>query len=161
MTRNARVAKVMTVVMVTSPTPWSMPREMNSTVMITSTQAINRRYWMPKVRASPVQPNRETRGLARQLMNAIAMIMVFQSTNSILTKGVLRGGGDTRFLMLADVFFLWVASVPLGMLAGLVWHLPAFFIYFCMKIDQVIKCVWCFFRLRSGKWIKVIDNGER
>lgn len=98
----------------------------------------------------------ETRAIAYQLMDAIAIIVIFQSMNSILTKGVLRGGGDTKFLMLADILFLWVASIPLGMLAGLVLHLPAFWIYFFMKIDLIIKCVWCVFRLRSGKWMKKI-----
>ncbi|MCR5095003.1 MAG: MATE family efflux transporter [Lachnospiraceae bacterium] len=101
-----------------------------------------------------------TREIARQLMNAIAFILMFQSTNSIMMKGVLRGGGDTRFLMLADVLFLWVASVPLGILAGLVLHLPAFWIYFAMKIDQIIKCLWSFLRLRSGKWIKAIRPAQ-
>ena len=102
----------------------------------------------------------DTRAIARQLMNAIAFIIAFQSTNSIMMKGVLRGGGDTRFLMLADVLFLWVASFPLGFLAGLVLHLPAFWIYFCMKIDQIIKCFWCILRLRGGKWIKTVKSAE-
>ena len=102
----------------------------------------------------------ETHDIASQLMHAVGVIIIFQSTNSILTKGVLRGGGDTRFLMVADILFLWVASIPMGVLAGLVWHLPAFWIYVAMKIDQVIKCVWCVFRLRSGRWIRVI-RGSR
>ena len=55
-------------------------------------------------------------------MDAIAFIVIFQSMNSILTKGVLRGGGDTKFLMVADIIFLWAASLPLGILAGLVWQ---------------------------------------
>lgn len=38
-----------------------------------------------------------TKNIARQLMDAMALIIVFQSANSILTKGVLRGGGDTKF----------------------------------------------------------------
>ncbi len=100
----------------------------------------------------------ETKDIAMQLMSSIAIILVFQSANSILAKGVLRGGGDTRFLMLADVLFLWIASVPLGILAGLIWHLPAFWVYFFIKIDQIIKCVWCVLRLRSGKWIKAIKG---
>ncbi len=104
--------------------------------------------------------SQETRMIAKQLMESIALIIVFQAMNSILTKGVLRGGGDTKFLMVADILFLWVASVPLGALAGLYFHLNAFWVYFFLKIDQVIKAVWCIFRLRSGKWIKVITSKE-
>lgn len=98
----------------------------------------------------------ETKGIAEQLMLAVGFIIVFQSMNSILTKGVLRGGGDTKFLMLADILFLWIASIPLGYLAGLVWGLEPFWIYTFLKTDQIIKAVWCVFRLRSGKWIKKI-----
>ncbi len=100
----------------------------------------------------------QTQEIARQLMWSISIIIVFQATNSIMTKGVLRGGGDTKVLMLADNIFLWVASIPLGAVAGLVLHLPAFWIYFFLKIDQVLKAVWCVIRLRSGKWIKKIKS---
>ena len=98
----------------------------------------------------------ETQNIARELMLSISIIIVFQATNSIMTKGVLRGGGDTKVLMLADNIFLWVASLPLGAIAGLVLGLPAFWIYFFLKIDQVLKAVWCIIRLRSGKWIKKV-----
>lgn len=102
----------------------------------------------------------ETRAIAMELMNAISFIVVFQSMNSILTKGVLRAGGDTRFLMLGDILFLWVASIPLGYLAGLVLNLPSFWIYSLLKIDQIIKCVWCVFRLKSRKWMKKIRAAQ-
>ena len=97
-----------------------------------------------------------TADIARQLMGAISVIMVFQATNSIMTKGVLRGGGDTKMLMLADNIFLWVAALPLGILAGFVLKLPAFFIYLFIKCDQILKAIWCVIRLHSGKWIKRI-----
>ncbi len=100
----------------------------------------------------------QTRAIAGQLMSAISLIVVFQSTNSIMMKGVLRGGGDTRFLMVADILFLWVLSVPLGALAGLSWHLSAFWIYFFLKIDQIVKAFWCVTRLKSGKWMKGISG---
>ena len=63
-------------------------------------------------------------------------------------------------LMIADNVFLWVASIPLGILAGLVFGFPAFWIYFFLKIDQVLKAVWCVIRLRSGKWIKKIKSSQ-
>lgn len=99
----------------------------------------------------------ETRDIAYQLMASVSVMMVFQTVQSVLTKGVLRGGGDTRFLMLADILFLWLASIPLGYLCGLVWHLSPFWIYAALKIDWVIKSVWCIFRLRSKKWIRVVQ----
>ena len=98
----------------------------------------------------------ETAEVAAQLMKAISLIIVFQATNSIMTKGVLRGGGDTKMLMLADNIFLWVLSIPLGLLAGFVLHWSAFWIYVCLKSDQIAKTFWCIIRLRGGKWIKKI-----
>lgn len=100
----------------------------------------------------------ETKDIAYQLMYAVSLMVVFQTVQSVLTKGVLRGGGDTRFLMLADMLFLWLASIPLGYFVGLVWHLPAFWVYVALKVDWVIKSVWCAFRLRSGKWIRVVEG---
>lgn len=100
----------------------------------------------------------ETRAIADQLMFAVALMVIFQSAQSVLTKGVLRGGGDTRFLMIADILFLWLVSIPLGYVAGLVLHLPAFFIYAALKADWVIKSIWCSFRLVKGKWIRTVTQ---
>ena len=98
----------------------------------------------------------ETAELARSLMHALAFVIWFQAANSILTKGTLRGGGDTKFLMVADILFLWICSIPLGALAGLVWNWPGFWVYLMLRIDQFIKCFVCVWRLLSGKWIKKI-----
>ena len=92
---------------------------------------------------------------------ALEVLNIEDAVADLRAKGVLRGGGDTRFLMIADIFFLWVASIPLGALAGLVWHLPTFWIYCFIRIDQVIKSFWCIFRLRSGKWIKKVSHVEK
>lgn len=103
----------------------------------------------------------ETKAIAQELMLAIGLIVVFQSMNSILTKGVMRGGGDTKFLMVADILFLWIVSIPVGAIAGLVLHLPAFWIYVCLKLDQIIKAIWCIGRFRSNLWIKAVHGVSR
>ena len=102
----------------------------------------------------------EAKAIANQMLIAISILTVFQIMNSILTKGVLRSGGDTRFLMVGDILFLWVLSIPLGALSGLVWHWPAFWVFFMLKIDQIVKCIWCLFRLKSGKWVKYIRQSD-
>lgn len=106
------------------------------------------------------QVSAEAKEISWSLMDAILFIIIFRSMNGILTKGVLRAGGDTKFLMAGDILFLWIASIPLGALAGLVWHLPAFWIYTFLKIDEIIKCIWCIWRLKSGKWLKRIDASK-
>lgn len=103
----------------------------------------------------------ETRQVAYMLMQAVSIMVIFQATQSMLTKGVLRGGGDTRFLMLADIAFMWICSIPLGFLSGFVWKLSPFWIYIFMKCDYFIKTVWCVFRLRSGKWIKMVAHPDK
>ncbi len=102
----------------------------------------------------------ETKIMAGHLMDAVGFVVIFQAMNSILTKGLLRGGGDTKFLMVADILFLWCASIPIGALAGLYFHWSGFAIYICLKLDQFIKTVWCLFRLHSRKWIKKIRPAE-
>lgn len=98
----------------------------------------------------------ETKEIAMSLLSAVGLVTFFMAPGSILTKGILRGGGDTYFLMIADVVFLWLVSVPLGYLSAAVWQLPPFFILIALKIDHIIKTIVCIFRLRSGKWIKKI-----
>ena len=101
----------------------------------------------------------QTQDIASQLIMASAAILIFRSVGSIMTKGVLRGGGDTRFLMIADILFLWAASIPLGYLAAFVWQISAFWIFMFLNIDQVIKALWCVHRFKSRKWIRTVASG--
>ncbi|MCD8325031.1 MAG: MATE family efflux transporter [Clostridiales bacterium] len=98
----------------------------------------------------------ETKEIALSLLRALSVVMIFMLPSNILTKGILRGGGDTTFLMVADVVFLWAVSVPLGWCAGILWGLPPFWIMFFMKIENIFKLVLCLFRMRRGRWIKQI-----
>ncbi len=100
----------------------------------------------------------ETYTVAHQLKYAVAIMIIFQTLSSTLTKGVLRGGGDTKFLMIGDVLFLWIASIPLGYLTGIVWALPAFWVYVALKSEAFFKTIWCLKRLASGKWIKKVEH---
>jgi putative MATE family efflux protein len=96
----------------------------------------------------------ETIAETKRMMIASGFIMIFGSIQGVMTKGVLRGGGDTKFLLKADILFLWVVSIPLGALVGLVFHMPGWFTFICLKVDLIIKSIWCINRLNSGKWIR-------
>lgn len=104
--------------------------------------------------------NQDTIALVHQMMNAYVVIVFFQAIQSVMTKGVLRGGGDTKFLMKADILFMWLVSIPLGAAGGLLFGGPAWVVMLCLRADYVIKSVWCVSRLLSGKWIHIADGIE-
>lgn len=95
----------------------------------------------------------DTYGIAVLMMEASAIVVFFQSTQSALSKGILRGGGDTKFLMYADVLFQLLASIPLGYLFAVVLKVSPFWVLIALRIDYIIKSIWLISRLRSGKWI--------
>ena len=91
-------------------------------------------------------------------MQAMSLLMVFQSVQSVMSKGVLRGGGDTRFLMFADLIFMWGLNIPIGYLAGLRWGWSPFWVFVCLKLDTICKSFLCLWRLVQGRWIKNVNE---
>lgn len=96
----------------------------------------------------------ETVVIANTMMLAYGFITIFQTIQAVMTKGVLRGGGDTKFLLVADTLFMWIVSIPLGLIVGLLLGAPAWATIICLRIDYIIKSIWCSRRLNSGKWIR-------
>ena len=89
------------------------------------------------------------------------MIMApFQTASHVQSKGIMRGGGDTRFIMVADIILLWAVSIPFGALAGFVWHLPVFWIVFFLKLEYGGKSILFFIRFLTRKWIREIRAAE-
>lgn len=88
-----------------------------------------------------------------QMMRAMSVLMVFQAVQSVMSKGVLRGGGDTRFLMAADLVFMWGLNIPLGYMAGLQWGWTPFWVFVCLKLDAVCKTFLCLWRMVRCRWV--------
>ena len=91
---------------------------------------------------------------ATQMLEVMCVLLVFRCLDSLLSKGVLRGGGDTRFLIIADTVFVWLVSAPMGYLAGLVFNFPVWAVYLCLNLDFVIKDFLVTWRFASKKWLK-------
>lgn len=103
----------------------------------------------------------ETVEITQTMMLASALVVPFQNISSTLGKGVLRGGGDTRFLMVADVIFQWIASIPLGYLAGIVLHASPFIVLLIVRVDYILKSIWFICRLSTDKWIHQVRTQRR
>lgn len=102
-----------------------------------------------------------TRVIAHGILLVNCCMLPFQTNAYASSKGVLRGGGDTRFIMVADSACIWLISLPLGALAAFVWNWSPVWIYVCLRIQYPLKGLICFLRYASGKWIKEIRAGDK
>ena len=101
-------------------------------------------------------------GLTAEYAHSFMIIMCYyviaQSVSCTSIVGIFRGGGDTKFGMLADSGTLWCWSILLGFLAAFVWHLPVKTFYFILLSDEVIKVPLCYFRYRQKKWLRNVTR---
>ena len=75
--------------------------------------------------------------------------------------GILRGGGDAKFVLINDILFLWTICIPLGYLCAFVWNLPVWFTFLVLRFDDVIKLGTSTIRIMQGRWIKDVTREEK
>lgn len=97
-----------------------------------------------------------TRTMAHGMLLVNCTLFPLQAMAYITSKGILRGGGDSRFLLLADSGTVWLISLPLGALAGYVWGCGPVMVFFFLFLQHPLKGVICWVRYATGKWIKEI-----
>ena len=101
--------------------------------------------------------SRETYDLANAYMLIQAAVLVVMSYQMPVNTGIIRGGGDTRFVLILDTVAI-STFIPLAWLGGLVWHWPAIAVIICVNIDQFLKCFPAFFRVNSYKWVRKLTR---
>ncbi|MGL1891623.1 MAG: MATE family efflux transporter [Spirochaetaceae bacterium] len=80
--------------------------------------------------------------------------MLFMAVNIIIIVGILRSGGDTKFVMKLDVSCQWFLGIPLGFLAAFVWKLSLAWVFIFIITEEVFKIFVAMKRMRSKKWIR-------
>ncbi len=90
---------------------------------------------------------------AGQLKNAASIAVFFLAMQVVLTKGILRGGGQAAAVTRVDLLACWLVNIPVGFLAALVLRLDPFWIYLSLRLDYLIKTVWGLWRVNRTDWI--------
>jgi len=89
------------------------------------------------------------------IMSLILPIKVF-NMHSII--GVLRSGGDTRYSLILEITSVWFVGVPLAFVGGLVLHIPIYYLYGLVGLEEIYKLFISARRVRSGKWINDLTD---
>lgn len=88
-----------------------------------------------------------------QFFRVFSLILLVKTSNLHIIVGILRSGGDTHYCMAIELLPLWLVSIPLVALAGLVLHWPPAAVYGAAVSEELIKYVMGTRRIRSGRWI--------
>ncbi len=92
---------------------------------------------------------------AYSLMMVYIGLIPFRAFNNVNIVGNLRAGGDTKYCLFLDLFSLWIIGVPLAFLGAFYWKLPVYFVSLLAGgIEEVVKAILTFKRLKSRKWIR-------
>lgn len=83
---------------------------------------------------------------------------IAQSFNTTMIVGVFRAGGDTKFGLFLDLFFMWGIALLGGFLAAFVFELDVFWVYVILLSDEVLKVPASALRYKSRKWLKNVTR---
>ena len=99
-----------------------------------------------------------TKLIAMEIMTITSGIIIFQSLASNFMMGVLRGGGDAKFVLINDLIFMWLVAIPGGFFVAFVLELPVALVFLVIKCDEILKSLTSVYRVISGKWINDVTK---
>ena len=100
----------------------------------------------------------EAKSFAYDMMLVTSIVGFFMSMSAVGIVGILRGGGDTKFSLNAEIFALWAVAVPVAYFTAFVLHWPPIFVYCMIKLDEPVKNVLIWIRLRGTRWLRDVTR---
>ncbi len=94
--------------------------------------------------------------LVSPLLLTLYVYYPLKAFNSVMIVGVCRGGGDTRFSLFYDVFFMWAVAIPLAYSASYFGISTVWIIYAMIMSEEPLKMILGLARLKSGKWLHCV-----
>lgn len=96
--------------------------------------------------------------MASDFIGVLCITVVGTAYQCACLTGIVRGGGNTKFVFYNDLIFMWGIVLPLSLLAAFVFHWPPVIVFFCLKCDQLLKCLVAIWQVNSYHWVKKVTR---
>lgn len=96
----------------------------------------------------------EARAYALQFLTVFSVVVVGTSYQMSVLTGIVRAGGATHFVLINDLFHVWLLVIPSALLSAFVFRFPPVVTFACLKSDQIIKCIAAAIKLNRYDWMK-------
>lgn len=84
------------------------------------------------------------------ILCATTLVMAYQMPTN---AGIIRGGGDTKYMMILDLVSIYGIVLPLAFFMAFVVKASPAVVVFCLNIDQFFKCIPAFIKVNYGHWV--------
>lgn len=100
----------------------------------------------------------ETKLMAEQFILVLCVTCIGTAYEMPVICGIIRGGGDSKFVFINDLISIWCIVLPVSFAAAFIWKLEPYIIVFLLNSDQIFKCAAAAIRANSYKWIKILTR---
>lgn len=100
----------------------------------------------------------ESRILARTFLHILCFVMMGMCYQMPVNSGIIKGGGDTKYIMKLDLISIWGIVVPLSFVVAFVVKASPIVVVWCLNLDQLFKCIPAFFKVNYGQWIRKLTR---
>ena len=102
----------------------------------------------------------ETKQMANNFILVLCVTCIGTAYEMPVITGIIRGGGDARFVFVNDLISIWGIVLPLSFLAAFVFKWDPAIVVFCLISDQVFKCGAAAIKANRYTWMKKLTRQE-
>lgn len=96
----------------------------------------------------------ETKAMAGGFILVLCVTCIGTAYEMPVITGIIRGGGDSKFVFINDLISIWGIVLPISFLAAFKWHAEPYVVIFLLNSDQIFKCAAAAIKVNRYRWIK-------
>jgi putative MATE family efflux protein len=96
----------------------------------------------------------ELYALSQSLLWVMCLTFFIKVLNMTVIVGVLRAGGDAKYVLKVDMIAMWLCAIPAVLFAAFVLELSYTWIYALVLVEEVVKAGLVIRRAKRKVWLK-------
>ncbi|MFQ3231325.1 MATE family efflux transporter [Reinekea sp.] len=105
-----------------------------------------------------ISPSEPLYQLSMQLMWVMCLSFWLKVLNMTIIVGILRAGGDSKYIVGVDMVAMWALGIPAAMLAAFYFELSYVWVYAMVLVEEAAKAVMVIKRAIKGIWLKNLGD---
>lgn len=95
---------------------------------------------------------------ANAFLMILSVVCATMSYQMPVNNGIIRGGGDTAFVIRMDLISIWCIVIPISFFAAFRLKASPIAVVCCLNADQVFKCVPACLKANFGSWVRKLTR---